>query len=315
MAELPDISSPTREAIFAGYEMDASEGFRTHLGASLIGKACERALWYDFRWTTKAKFPGRVLRLFETGNREEERLVRNLRRTGATVVEVDPQNGRQFRVAAHGGHFGGSLDAVALGLIEAPKTWHVLEFKTHAQKSFADLTAKKVRESKPQHYAQMQVYMLLTEISRAMYLAVNKNTDDLYVERIELDRAYATQLLEKAYRIIFAPNPPARINEDPAWYQCRLCDHANVCHGREAAEVNCRTCLHATPVEGGWHCARHDKALTEVDQRTACDKHLYLPSLIPGEQRDAGEDWVEYVLPDGNHWRDVGINKTAGGAS
>ena len=91
MADLPDISSPTREAIFAGYERDASEGFRTHLGASLIGKACERALWYDFRWTTKAKFPGRVLRLFETGNREEERLVRNLRRTGATVVEVDPQ--------------------------------------------------------------------------------------------------------------------------------------------------------------------------------------------------------------------------------
>ena len=79
MADLPDISSPTREAIFAGYERDASEGFRTHLGASLIGTACERALWYDFRWTTKAKFPGRVLRLFETGNREEERLVLNPR--------------------------------------------------------------------------------------------------------------------------------------------------------------------------------------------------------------------------------------------
>ena len=267
MADLPDISSPTREAIFAGYERDANEGFRTHLGASLIGKACERALWYDFRWTTKAKFPGRVLRLFETGNREEERLVRNLRRTGATVVEVDPQSGRQFRVAAHGGHFGGSLDAVAINLIEAPKTWHVVEFKTHAQKSFTDLAAKKVRESKPQHYAQMQVYMLLTEISRAIYLAVNKNTDDLYV-----------------------------------------------CHGKQAAEINCRTCLHATPIDGGWQCARHNKSLSEVDQRTACERHLYLPALIPGEQADAGEDWVEYVFPDGAHWRDIGINKSAGGA-
>ena len=313
MADLPDISSPTREAIFAGYERDANEGFRTHLGASLIGKACERALWYDFRWTTKAKFPGRVLRLFETGNREEERLVRNLRRTGATVVEVDPQSGRQFRVAAHGGHFGGSLDAVAINLIEAPKTWHVVEFKTHAQKSFTDLAAKKVRESKPQHYAQMQVYMLLTEISRAVYLAVNKNTDDLYVERIELDAAFAAQLLEKAGRIIFAQNPPARINEDPAWYQCRFCDHADVCHGKQAAEINCRTCLHATPIDGGWHCARHNKSLSEVDQRTACERHLYLPALIPGEQADAGEDWVEYVFPDGAHWRDIGINKSAGG--
>ena len=216
---------------------------------------------------------------------------------------------------AHGGHFGGSLDAVAINLIEAPKTWHVVEFKTHAQKSFTDLAAKKVRESKPQHYAQMQVYMLLTEISRAIYLAVNKNTDDLYVERIELDAAFAAQLLEKAGRIIFAQNPPARINEDPAWYQCRFCDHADVCHGKQAAEINCRTCLHATPIDGGWHCARHNKSLSEVDQRTACERHLYLPALIPGEQADAGEDWVEYVFPDGAHWRDIGINKSAGGAS
>ena len=309
MAELPVTSCPTRDAIFAAYEADTSDGFRSHLGASLIGKECERALWYDFRWTTKARFPGRVLRLFETGNREEERLVRNLRRTGATVVEVDPQSGRQFRVAAHGGHFGGSLDAVAINLIEAPKTWHVVEFKTHAQKSFTDLATKRVRESKPQHYAQIQVYMLLTEISRAIYLAVNKNTDDLYVERIELDKAFAAQLLEKAGRIIFAQNPPARINEDPAWYQCRFCDHADVCHGKQAAEINCRTCLHATPIDGGWHCARHNKSLTEVDQRTACELHLYLPPLVPGRQVDAGEGWVEYEFTDGARWRDVGLNK------
>jgi hypothetical protein len=37
------------------------------------------------------------------------------------------------------GHFGGSMDAVALGIPEAPKTWHLCEFKTHNAKSFADL--------------------------------------------------------------------------------------------------------------------------------------------------------------------------------
>ena len=259
MAELPAITSLTREAIFAGYEADASEGFRSHLGASLIGKACERALWYDFRWTTKARFEGRVLRLFETGNREEERLVRNLRRTGATVLEVDPETGRQYRVQAHGGHFGGSLDGVALHLLEAPKAWHVLEFKTHSNKSFTDLVAKKVRESKPQHFAQIQIYMHLMGMNRAMYLAVNKDTDDLYVQRVEADVAYTEQLLEKARRIIFAPTPLPRISEEPSWYQCRLCDHADVCHGPRAAEINCRTCLHSTPVEGGWHCDRHQK--------------------------------------------------------
>ena len=311
MAELPAITSLTREAIFAGYEADASDGFRSHLGASLIGKACERALWYDFRWTTKARFEGRVLRLFETGNREEERLVRNLRRTGATVLEVDPETGRQFRVQAHGGHFGGSLDGVAIHLLEAPKAWHVLEFKTHSNKSFTDLVAKKVRESKPQHFAQMQIYMHLMGMNRAMYLAVNKDTDDLYVQRVEADVAYTEQLLEKARRIIFAPTPLPRISEEPSWYQCRLCDHADVCHGTRAAAVNCRTCLHSSPVEGGWHCDRHQKPLSEVDQRTGCEQHLYLPPLVAAAQVDAGDDWVDYEFSDGVRWRDAGLNKHA----
>ena len=309
MAELPLTSCPTRDAIFAAYEADTSDGFRSHLGASLIGKECERALWYDFRWTTKAKFPGRVLRLFETGHLAEERLVQNLRRTGATVLEVDPETGRQFRVQAHGGHFGGSLDGVALNLLEAPKTWHVLEFKTHSAKSFADLAAKRVRQSKPQHFAQMQIYMSLTGLTRALYVAVNKDNDDLYIERVELDTVVSARLLEKAQRVIFAATPLPRISEDPSWYQCRLCDHAEVCHGKQAAEINCRTCLHATPIDGGWHCARHNKSLTEVDQRTACTHHLYLPPLVPGRQVDAGEGWVEYEFADGVRWRDVGLNK------
>ena len=37
MAELPTITSPTRDAIFAAYEADSGDGFRSHLGASLIG--------------------------------------------------------------------------------------------------------------------------------------------------------------------------------------------------------------------------------------------------------------------------------------
>ena len=59
-----------------------------------------------------------MLRLFETGTREEARRIQNLRATGATVLEVDPETGRQYRVSALGDHFGGSLDALGLGLID-----------------------------------------------------------------------------------------------------------------------------------------------------------------------------------------------------
>lgn len=309
MAELPFAISPTREAIFAAYEADAGDGFRRHLGASLIGRECERDLWYAFRWTTRHRHAGRLLRLFETGQREEARLVANLRRIGATVLEVDPDTGRQFRVEAHGGHFGGSLDGVALNLPEAPKTWHVLEFKTHNHKSFAELAAKGVRQAKPQHVAQMQVYMHLTGITRALYLAVNKDTDDLHVERLPADPQVAAGLLAKAGRIIFAALPPVGISTDPCWYQCRCCDHAALCHEQAAAEVNCRTCLHATAVDGGWRCERHQARLSEADQRAGCPHHLYLPPLVPGQQVGAGEDWVEYQLSDGGRWRDRGFDK------
>jgi hypothetical protein len=235
--------------------------------------------------------------------------VRNLRRTGATVLEVDPETGRQWRVEAHGGHFGGSLDGVALNLLEAPRTWHVLEFKTHASKSFVELVAQGVRQAKPQHFAQMQIYLRLTTLTRAMYLAVNKNNDDLYVERVELDADYADRLLGQG-RPHHLRRPPARpVSEDPAWYECRMCDHAEVCRGQAAAAVNCRTCLASTPVEGGWWCERLERALSEADQRAGCDQHLYIPDLVPGEQIDAGTDWVSYQFSDGGVWCDHGRYK------
>ncbi len=304
MAALPPRPSPTVEAIFAAYEADAEDGFRLHLGASLIGKECLRALWFDFRWTTRAGFPGRILRLFETGQLEEARIVRDLRRTGATVLEVDPESGRQWRVEAHGGHFGGSLDGVALGLLEAPKTWHVLEFKTHSAKSFADLTRQGVCLSKPRHFAQMQVYLHLTGMTRAMYVAVCKDTDEIHAERVAADAAVGEALLAKAGRVIHAARPPERVSTDPAWWQCRLCEHHPLCHEAGAAERNCRTCLHSTPVDGGWHCTRLDVMLTPADQRRGCGHHLYIPDLVPGEPVDAGDDHVVYRMNTGATWID-----------
>jgi hypothetical protein len=218
------------------------------------------------------------------------------------VLDRDPETGRQWRVEAHGGHFGGSLDAVAIGLKEAPKTWHVVEFKTHSTKSFFDLTTKGVAQSKPQHWAQMQIYMHLTGITRALYVAVCKDTDDLHIERVRADVEAAGRLMDKARRVIDAKRPPVRISDDSACWECRFCSHHPVCHQGAAAELTCRSCLHATPVEGGWHCARFDRALDREAQRHGCPRHLFVPDLARGEVADAGEDHVVYRMPDGSSW-------------
>lgn len=305
MVALPAPATPTVTAIYAAYEAAQESGFREHLGASIIGNECERAIWYSWRWATRARHSGRMLRLFETGHMAEARFVANLRRIGVTVLEIDPDTGRQWNLRDATGHFGGSMDAVAVGFPEAPKAWHVCEFKTHSAKSFAALQKDGVAKSKPMHAAQMQVYMHLSGIERAFYLAVNKDTDELYQERLHYDAAEAMRLLARAGRIIMAARPPGRISNDPAWWQCRFCDHHDKCHGDALPERHCRACLHVSPIaDGTWHCARNSHQLGRRDQEAGCVAHLFIPDFIQGEQVDAGDDWVSYTMPDGSEWRD-----------
>ena len=229
MAELPAKPTTTIDAIWASYEAKQDSGFRDHLGASGIGAECSRAIWYSWRWATRARFTGRLLRLFQTGHLAEERFAIDLRSAGIQVMTVDPDTGKQWLCRDESGHFGGSADGVGVGFPEAPKAWHVTEFKTHSAKSFASLTKDGVEKSKPQHFTQMQIYMHLLGIERAAYLAVNKDTDDLYFERVRYDAEAALRLVAKAHRIIASENPPERISADPTWFQCKFCQHHAVC--------------------------------------------------------------------------------------
>lgn len=60
---------------------------RDHMGASKIGDACLRAIWYSFRWAYQVKHTGRLLRLFDRGHEEEHRFARYLREAGAEVQD------------------------------------------------------------------------------------------------------------------------------------------------------------------------------------------------------------------------------------
>ena len=169
----------TIRKIFEHYQAKRKNEHRRHLGGSQIGYECKRALWYQFRWAWSPKFEGRQLRLFETGDREEDRIRANLRAVGVTVWDRDPETGRQVSFTEHGGHFALSLDGVGEGFEESSEP-HVLEFKTMNDKNFRAMQAKGVKESKPIYWAQMQVGMHLAGLDRAYFIAVNKNTDAIY---------------------------------------------------------------------------------------------------------------------------------------
>lgn len=287
-----DPKNSTVKRIYEHWE-SKSENRRPYLGASAIGTECERKLWLGFRWCFTTKFDGRMLRLFNRGHREEPVFEEEMRAIGCQL------EGTQHEEVAHDGHFKMHCDGAILGLVEAPKTWHVADFKTMSDKSFKKFEKCKTdddfAEEYPTYHGQLHVEMEMMGLTRAALIAVNKNTDHLHMLRLKENGAGA-YYLEKAGRIIHATAPEAH-DRNPTDYRCRFCDSHSVCHGIEAPEINCRNCCYATPVaDGKWACADRDgELLTDDTSKHGCKFHLWVPGILPWELKDYGSGWVEYT--------------------
>lgn len=318
MALIPkyEPADPTMEAVDREIERKAAlETFRPHLGMSSIGKECERELWLDFRWVTKPTFSAETLKMFEDGHRTEDLMMYRLRLApGITLFTHNIATGKQYGFSDHGGHYGGSIDGAVLGLIQAPKTWHVAEVKATDIKVQAKLTAAikthgekgALKVWKPTYYAQAVSYMFYSGMERHYLMASLPGGRGRPVTvRTNSDPETALRMTAKAKRVIFSPRPLERISNDPSWFGCKWCSHQGNCHGNTLPETTCRSCLHSTPEPNGtWSCARFSKPITFEEQLVGCGAHLYVPDLIAGTVTDAGDDFVEYRMRDGRVWRD-----------
>jgi CRISPR/Cas system-associated exonuclease Cas4 (RecB family) len=233
---------------------------------------------------------------------EEATIISDLRAIGMDVRT--PAKG-QDRVD-FGSHVSGSVDGIIeSGVPEAPKARHVAEFKTHSKKSFDDLSAKGVEKSKPLHYIQMQAYMAGMKIDRALYVAVGKDDDSIYTERVRYDAEIATKYIERAKRIALSDRMPPPLSTDPSWYECKYCPAYKFCFQTQTTEhVNCRTCAHSTAkADSTWRCERHDADGIPVEfQREGCESHVLHPDLVPWPRKDGLDDWTAVYVIEG---RDV----------
>ena len=271
---------------------------RPHMGASMLGSVCERKMWLSFRWAVQPKFSGRILRLFRRGHQEEPNIIKDLRAAGIVVRPLTSQEGVNF-----GCHVSGSIDAIIeAGVPEAPNKQHIGEFKTHSLKSFNDVEAKGVEKSKPEHYAQMQVYMHGTGIDRALYVAVCKDNDRIYTERVRYDKEVAEKLVARGKRVALSERMPPPISTDPSWFQCKFCDAHSFCYETKLTQhVNCRTCAHSTPKDDStWRCERYDAPIEIETQHGGknCPAHTLHPDLVPWNMFD-GTDWIAVYEVDG----------------
>lgn len=303
-----DIENRTTAEIYAAWRRRGmAELPRVYLGASICSHECDRYLWLYFRGAVVETHEGRMYRLFDRGRREEEVFANDLRSIGCTVWTVDPSTNEQFAVSAFGGHFRGHLDGVCQGLPEAPKTPHVVEMKTHCDSSFRKLARCGVREAKPMHYGQMQVYMGMMSLTRALYIAVNKDNDELWTERVEFDPKFFKATMLRMRRII-STSTTQRCATRPDDWRCKTCPARTACWHDGTATfypghnyIDCRSCCHATADDKGdghWSCAKGHNCV--IGRDCACRDHVALPDMVAHESVESDDrDTLTYVLANG----------------
>lgn len=279
MATIPRAEVEIVSLIYRAIEESRREPMRlTRIGASGIGDPCLRAIWYDWRGVANEEIQGRVLRLFETGHLQEARIVLDLRRAGLEVWDVDKRGG-QFTYNDDSGHFVVKVDGVVKGVPGSEKTPHILEIKTHNKNSFQDVSKSGVLKSKPDHYAQVHSGMIYSKLDRGLYVALCKDDESYYVERIVFDPAYAKALEKKILTVRSATIPPVRSFDPAKSFECKWCSSQDVCAGRAPMLKNCRTCEHSEALDhdGLWMCSKLNTTLSPADQLAGVNCELYEP--------------------------------------
>ena len=247
------------------------DGNRTHLGASLIGDECAAKLWFVFRWIWYRPASGRMNRIFDTGHKEEKRIVDWVKAAGFEVIDIDPATGKQFVVSDVNGHFGGSGD----GIVGIPGLGNILlECKSNKGGSeFKHLIDDGVRKAKPKHWAQICTYGYKFNIKYCLYICKNKDNDDLHIEIVELDFEEGIRNISKASDIIVAKARPSRISESPAFFACKMCNKSEICHKPNTqVDKNCRSCKFASPCANAeWYCEHWNSIIPKEAIPNGCD--------------------------------------------
>jgi hypothetical protein len=222
---------------------NASRPRREYLGASRVGDDCLRKLGYEYFAAPKdqgREFKGSTLRIFDMGHDGEARQASYLRLAGFQLITEKADGGQiGFAVAwddeKQSHRFSGHIDGVitsapyAAGL-SVPALW---EAKSLGEKSWNDTVKKGVRASKPVYFAQMQLYMAYLDLAAnpGLFTALNRNTGQIYAERVAFDAAAAQAASDKGVRVVTSRSPEElpRCASKSTDFRCKFCDYANRC--------------------------------------------------------------------------------------
>ena len=221
MVDLTNIITGPGHEIDVWYEKNQTS--RTWLGLSEIGHPCLRYLWYAHRGYPRPPLDGRTLRLFELGNVLEDVIVKDLGHAGYRV------HSQQKEVVIEDGdvRLTGHIDGIIERVTTEP---HLLEIKTAGEKSFAALKKYGSYERwNPRYKGQVQIYMALLKLKRCLVVVYNKNTSELYTERIKSDMDYVSGRLVDVFSALRRNVPPDRTCPRADWFEAKFCGFYGEC--------------------------------------------------------------------------------------
>lgn len=239
MVAIPQVECPTILNAKAVAEFTQKEERRDYIGASLIGHPCSRHIWYRYHGYPSEPFDAETLWRFADGHRTEELVIERLKQVPGVQIWDKQPDGSQYGFRALGGKFGGHLDGIIKGLVQAPKTPHVLEVKCVGEKGFAEfkklvfeLGEKRALEQwRYEYYCQAQIYLHYFKLDRHYLVVALAGGRDMAACRTEYNPELAEKLIDKADKILQSKAEPARISDKSDFYQCRFCAFKKECHG------------------------------------------------------------------------------------
>ena len=258
----------TKAELDKGVTVDFPRGYA---GISGAGEPCLRKRQFDHYFTAKGEINARTQRIFNVGHIFENILNDELKALGYEMF------GEQSNLTLLDGKLLGHNDGVIRGIPEAPKTVHVLEIKTMNEKAFKDVKKNGVRKSKWTYFVQMQLYAKAMKLDRALFIAINKNTCEYYIERVYKDKDVIDEVLNKTIDVFESEFLLPRISDKKSYYACGWCSYKDACHDSAPIEKTCRSCIASTFVKGIiWNCWRHKKDLDRDEQIVACKDYVIM---------------------------------------
>lgn len=197
---------------------------RNYMGASGLGEPCDRALWYSYHKPKNIDKP-LTLRKFDIGHSTEPVVIKWFEDAGFRVFNKD-KKGNQFGFVD--GIIAGHVDLVLVGVPGDEHTPYLGEVKTANQFSFKKFQKEGISHH-PKYLTQVHVYLHKLKLKKCLFIVVNKDTQELYLEIVEVDEFLAISALQRGFSIAEKREAPDRGYPAKNYFMCKMCNFYQEC--------------------------------------------------------------------------------------